>query len=137
MIARAAPRRMHPMEVATPAERLCLSCGLCCDGSLYVSTTLRPEEVAVMTRLGVPVIARGGDHLMPQPCAALVDLACRAYRERPRRCVSYRCKQLVALEVGRRTLGQAQATVALAKTLEGAQREQFLDYHFRHPVPAS
>lgn len=99
-----------------PAERLCLSCGLCCDGSLYVSTAIRAEEVPVMTRLGVPVLKRGDQHLMTQPCAALVDLACRAYRERPRRCASYRCKQLVAL----------------AKSLEGVQREQFLDYHFRH-----
>jgi len=115
-----------------PAERLCLSCGLCCDGSLYVSTAIRAEEVPVMTRLGVPVLTRGDQHLMAQPCAALVDLACRAYRERPRRCASYRCKQLVALEVGRLTLERAQATVALAKSLEGVQREQFLDYHFRH-----
>ena len=110
---------------------MCLSCGLCCDGSLYEIVGLYPDEVPVMTRLGLPIRQHGDDAFMTLGCAALDHTACTIYPERPRRCARFVCNLLAALNVGEVSLSEAHATVTMAKELEGPQREQFLDYHFR------
>jgi hypothetical protein len=92
---------------------------------------LTPSDVPRMTALGLPVLARDDYPAMPQPCAALEGTACRVYAERPMRCISYRCHLLEAYEGGEVDLAEALGVVALAKELEGVQKQQFNGLHFQ------
>ena len=56
--------------------RLCLACGMCCDGSLFGLVRLGAAEVARMTRLGLPVFSPDDHPALKQPCRALNELTC-------------------------------------------------------------
>jgi len=86
-------------------ERLCLACGLCCDGSLFERIEVLPSD---LTRLGhrAPVTAPSppADRL-PQPCEYLgrssssgaSACVCKVYAQRPACCASFRCGLLESL----------------------------------------
>src|SRR5215472_16937799 len=77
-------------------ERLCQSCGLCCDGSLFGRVGLAPGEVEGARRRGLRVVPSGGS--LEQPCAALEASAsgrrrtCSIYDERPQSCRAFACR---------------------------------------------
>lgn len=104
----------------TPGEKLCLACGLCCDGTLFDNVQLqaadRPKH---LKSLGLPVtVSRGKEPIarFPQPCAALCrDLTCRLYADRPTQCRTYECKVYQSLQSGRRTLPTALRLVTNAR----------------------
>ncbi len=78
------------------AEDLCLSCGLCCDGSLYDLVTLEPaDDAGKLKQLGLPVtFSRGKTPVarFPQPCVALCEnRSCRVYADRPTQCRVFEC----------------------------------------------
>ena len=77
----------------TDLARLCQSCGLCCDGSLFGRVGLQPEEVALARKMRLRVVESG--KAFDQPCAALeADEGCRCsiYRERPLACRNFACR---------------------------------------------
>jgi Fe-S-cluster containining protein len=91
--------------VGNPGD-LCLSCGLCCDGTLFDFVKLGPADNGPkLTRLGLPVtLSRGKEPIarFPQPCAALCkDRSCRVYADRPQQCRDYECGVLQDLKADR------------------------------------
>jgi Fe-S-cluster containining protein len=75
--------------------RLCQSCGLCCDGSLFGFVALEPREVEAARKKRLQVV-KGGKGF-EQPCAALEGVVggcrtCRIYPERPLECRSFACR---------------------------------------------
>jgi uncharacterized protein len=76
--------------------RLCRSCGLCCDGSLFGVVDLEPREVAVATSRRLRVLPSA--KAFEQPCAALAssgagdDRDCHIYDDRPRSCRRFTCR---------------------------------------------
>lgn len=92
----------------TPGEQLCLSCGMCCDGTLFDGVQLEAgDSVKELRGLGLPVTvyrARPPVARFPQPCAALcADRTCRIYADRPQQCRKFECgvfKKLKAGEIG-------------------------------------
>jgi uncharacterized protein len=82
-------------------ERLCLSCGLCCNGDIHNWTHLRFQEIAHLRALGIEVIMlpEGGPAFY-QPCALLDDQACTIYAQRPHACRDYECKLYRSLNSG-------------------------------------
>ena len=110
--------------------RLCLACGLCCNGVLFGMVRLTLSEAGRMTALGLPVYSTEDHATMMQPCEALEGCACRVYAERPLRCVSYKCHLLEAYEGGEVGFDEALGVVTLAKELDGVQQEQFVELHF-------
>jgi hypothetical protein len=97
---------------------LCLACGLCCQGTIYVHADLLPEEAARLRRRSLPVVPSpaGGERLaLPASCHARGR--CTIYEERPRICAEYRCDQLRGLEDGSIALDDALERVARAKAL--------------------
>jgi Fe-S-cluster containining protein len=91
-----------------PAEDLCLSCGLCCDGALYDFVKLEPTDDAQKLRiLGLPVkVSRGKAPVasFPQPCVALCEnRSCRVYADRPWQCRDFECGVLKDMKAGRIT----------------------------------
>jgi Fe-S-cluster containining protein len=75
-------------------EALCRSCGLCCDGSLFGSVPVEPDELRGARKKHLHVLQRG--NAFEQPCSALWTLgdgcACSVYSDRPRSCRAFTCR---------------------------------------------
>ena len=95
-----------------PATDLCLSCGMCCDGSLFDFVRLEPkDDAAKLASLGLPVtFSRGKAPVarFPQPCSALCqDRSCRVYADRPKQCRAYECGVFKEVKAGRMAFAEA------------------------------
>lgn len=112
----------------TPAERLCLSCGLCCDGTLFDNVRLGPgDDAGKLQALGLPVKvsrAQAPITFFRQPCAALcANRACRLYTDRPAQCRTYECGVFKAAQMERITWAAAKRQVQRARReAEGIRR---------------
>lgn len=102
------------------AQRLCLSCGLCCSGAFFGRIDLESnEDPSRMVDRGL-LIEQSADNkrfFMRLPCAALENNRCSSYDCRPAICHSYRCRLLKRLDRQGCTLAQAQSAVGQAKEL--------------------
>lgn len=99
---------------------LCLTCGLCCDGTLFSAALLEPGEADA---LGGRIRRNDAGNRLLQRCPALgpqADCKCAVYAERPHACRSFKCTVLLAVERGNMTLAEGQA--ALAEVLDVRDR---------------
>ena len=74
-------------------SRVCLACGLCCDGTLFTTVPLTdsdPNVSGVSTR-------PNGSRFLRQRCACLEGKTCTAYAQRPLACRRFDCLLAVAL----------------------------------------
>ncbi len=106
----------------TPGEKLCLACGLCCDGTLFDGVRLeRGDDAKKLQALGLPVRtprARQPVSRFAQPCAALcADRTCRLYVDRPRQCRTFECRVFKDLKAGRTDLPAALRLVTKSRRL--------------------
>ncbi len=97
------------------SESLCVSCGLCCDGTLFSFVPITTSELPWAERLRLPMMPRHQAFLLRCPC--LDGTRCGEYLERPGSCRTYRCKLLKRLDAGETTLEDALAKVATTKAL--------------------
>jgi hypothetical protein len=104
-------------------SEICLSCGLCCDGTLFQFAALEPDEAPRAERRRLRVHQLGdGTKVVLQPCAAHQG-ACAIYDERPLTCTRYRCSTLDAVESGAMPEGEARALLDRTKALARSVRE--------------
>jgi uncharacterized protein len=101
-------------------EKLCLACGLCCDGTLFDNVRLGPgDEAKKLKALGLPVTvsrARPPVTFFRQPCAALcADRTCRLYADRPGQCRTFECGVFKDAQAGRITFSAALRRVKQAR----------------------
>ena len=114
----------------SPAERLCLACGMCCNGVLFKDVKLQPCDDAVkLQTLGLPLRSGRGaasDISSPQaalrnlkftqPCAALcADNRCRIYADRPARCRQFECALLKAALASKVEVEAALRTIRITR----------------------
>jgi Fe-S-cluster containining protein len=99
------------------AQRLCLVCGLCCDGALFKDVELRSgDEAARLSQLGMSLEVRRGQTRLTQPCAALgADCRCGIYADRPAHCREFECALLQAVNRGRMQSTEARRCIRLAR----------------------
>ena len=97
---------------ADPASALCLSCGLCCDGGLFVWVSLNDSDRERLRSNGLYAPER-----LPHPCPNYSTPACTIYAIRPRQCREYRCGVLKALGDGELDEKVAHGLVAEALTM--------------------
>lgn len=93
----------RPPTTSSPAaQSLCLSCGLCCDGTLFGSVELQlADDAESLRELGLKISTRGKPRF-PQPCSALgSDGCCHVYKERPQLCRAFECALLQSVQRGR------------------------------------
>lgn len=127
----------HPLKAnqqAKPATQtnLCLSCGLCCDGSIFADVKLLPNESADrLLSLGLPLrpqipparkvpVSSVKRWRFTQPCAALEHCSCRIYASRPQYCREFECLLLKKLVSGDIDHAQAERLVRLARRRIGS-----------------
>jgi Fe-S-cluster containining protein len=83
------------------AARLCASCGICCDGSLFGRVDLETDAIETARKKKLRVVA--GGRAFEQPCSAHAgahgaERACAIYDERPRACRKFVCRLLARHE---------------------------------------
>jgi Fe-S-cluster containining protein len=110
------------------ASRLCLACGMCCNGTVYDDARLEAEEVPAAAAAGFSTCqpATGGVGFA-LPCHYLDGKACTIYEQwRPDVCSSYfcslqeraasgECTEAEALELIATTLGLRQRVVSVMR----------------------
>lgn len=80
------------------AARLCLDCGLCCNGVLFDLVMLQPGDHAkALSARGLKI--KKGDRFN-QPCTALCGVLCGIYEHRPVRCRTFVCRQFQLVAAG-------------------------------------
>ena len=101
-------------------EKLCLACGLCCDGTLFDNVQLGPgDDAKKIKALGLPVtVSRGRTPVtfFRQPCPALcADRTCQVYADRPGQCRAFECGVFKDAHAGRITFAAALRLVKQAR----------------------
>ena len=80
------------------AARLCLDCGLCCDGTLFDQVELQPGDLPKALSARGLKIKKG--KWFNQPCAGLCGTLCQLYQHRPTRCRQFQCGQYRGVAAG-------------------------------------
>lgn len=78
------------------STNLCLSCGLCCDGTVLGFVQLGREELPAFREL-MDIENTKGEGFFLQPCKKYCD-GCKIYTNRPKQCASFQCGLLKSLE---------------------------------------
>jgi len=94
---------------------------MCCDGTLFHSVILQPNDSATsLSSLGLVLKRKKGVHSFRQPCTAHQNNQCGIYENRPQRCRLFHCQQLLQVSSG--TLSQTQALETIRSTREKIKR---------------
>jgi Fe-S-cluster containining protein len=117
------------------ATRLCGACGLCCNGVMFHTVRLQPNDAPPkLAALGLKLKRRKRQDLLLQPCPAYQDGRCSIYTQRPERCRLFECKQLQRVKTGEITEAMALEKIrevqrlaaqldALSRRADGTQRK--------------
>lgn len=100
----------EPLDLAS---QLCVSCGLCCDGTIYSMAPFMEgdtDEQKSWFADNPPTPGMGEG--WGQPCHFLCGATCGIYEKRLGTCRTYRCRTLLALDASEVSLAEAQARVA-------------------------
>lgn len=95
------------------AEKLCLSCGLCCNGVIFADVRLqRGDDSAKLRELG---ILKGHAKKFAQPCAMHDGCRCAIYADRPHYCRQFECLLLKSAQEGRVSESEALRIIKAAR----------------------
>lgn len=85
----------HPITDSISSD-LCLSCGLCCDGTVIGYVQLTQDEMPALKKI-MEVEDMVGNGFFLQPCSSHCN-GCSVYAARPKQCASYKCDLLKSVE---------------------------------------
>jgi uncharacterized protein len=109
-------------------DRLCLSCGLCCDGTLFKSVGIeKDDDIEGCKARGIDFRLSENLSMFFQPCAAHKNGCCKIYSYRPIACQKYKCAVLLAFELGRETFASCQNKIRIAQDTKAQIRVASLD----------
>lgn len=104
------------------SSNICLSCGLCCDGTLIGFVQLEQKEVPALSK--IMNIEKGSkESIFLHSCEKFCD-GCTIYASRPKNCIKFKCGLLKSLEAKTTTFDAAIDTIELAKKKRSAIEEQ-------------
>ncbi|WP_210465768.1 YkgJ family cysteine cluster protein [Rufibacter roseolus] len=78
------------------STNICLSCGLCCDGTVIGFVQVGCEELPLLRDV-IDIENTNGDGFFLQPCKKYCD-GCTIYSRRPKQCASFECGILKSIE---------------------------------------
>ncbi|MCB1211333.1 MAG: YkgJ family cysteine cluster protein [Verrucomicrobiales bacterium] len=105
-------------EFAAAASRLCLACGMCCNGVLFQIVRLQPgDSVALLEARGLKLRRKKRAPYFDQPCAMLEGCRCTLYSDRPSRCRAFECQQIQRLGLGETSEVEAMAAIVAVRQL--------------------
>lgn len=98
------------------SQKLCVTCGLCCNGVIFRDVELREtDDLERLRSLGLPVKKAGKKIRYTQPCAALDCSLCKIYTDRPSYCREFECALLKSTVAGNTT---PEAALKVIKTTQ-------------------
>ena len=118
---------------------ICLSCGLCCDGTLIGFVQLESEELSPVRKL-MEIEQTGENGMFFLPCNELSCNGCNIYSQRPKACRNFECRVLKSVEKKELTFDKAtevidvvkQKKIAIEKQVATLQIElQSKSFHFK------
>lgn len=95
------------------SSKLCLSCGLCCDGTLIGFVHLDSEELPKVKKV-MDIKEVSGHGFFLHPCDKYCD-GCGIYADRPKACASFSCGLLKSREQKELSFNSAAETIGLVK----------------------
>src|SRR5436190_3387567 len=102
----------------TAQQSLCLSCGLCCDGTIFGRVQLKADDILGPLKSGlIQIELKGTKTFFRQPCSAYRESCCQIYEDRPTNCRDYRCELLKKYEAQVVTWEDAQEKIRRARKL--------------------
>lgn len=81
----------------TDPSNICLSCGLCCNGTLIGFVHLDGDELSSVSEF-MEIVKEGNQGFFLQPCDKLGPGGCSIYSNRPKQCSKFNCGLLNAVE---------------------------------------
>jgi Fe-S-cluster containining protein len=105
-------------DLISKGVELCLSCGICCKGTLHDRAHLEPDETELVSQLGLTLYQNNVDYgAFDLPCPCFKDGKCSVYAQRPRKCGNFQCKLLKGYLQGLISFGESTELVKKAKSL--------------------
>lgn len=104
------------------SSNICLSCGMCCDGTLIGFVQLDQKEVPALRAI-MEIEEENNENIFFQPCDKYCN-GCTIYAERPESCVKFKCGLLENLEQKKLTFDSAINIIELAREKRYAIEEQ-------------
>lgn len=98
------------------SSSICLSCGLCCDGTLIGFVHLEREEVPRVREI-MPIEEAGGQGFFVHPCSQLCGTSCQVYEHRPKQCAAFQCGLLKKVSAGEQSKSSAISSIEAVKVL--------------------
>lgn len=121
-------------ELDDAASKLCLSCGLCCDGTLFSYVPVRNiDNLQRLQAAGIKVIGHGEQSKFEQPCSAYSEQCCRLYDDRPANCRKFRCKLLIECYQQKKSWLEAEQKIKQAYSLRRKLLEALLNTGLASP----
>jgi Fe-S-cluster containining protein len=104
---------------------------MCCDGVLFHSVELQQEDSPrQLSSLGLKLRKKKGVTFFLQPCLAHREeggsCSCSIYEERPSRCRTFQCRQILAVGSGDASEAEARKMIDTAKAMV-SDVEQLID----------
>lgn len=78
------------------SSNICLSCGLCCDGTVIGFVQVDKDELPALREIKI-LEEDEGKGIFLQPCEKFCD-ACTIYDQRPKQCAIFKCGLLTSVE---------------------------------------
>ncbi len=102
---------------------ICLSCGLCCDGTLIGFVQLESEELSPVRKL-MEIEETGENGMFFLPCNELGCNGCNIYSQRPKACRNFECGVLKSVEKKELTFDKATEVIEVVKLKKIAIEKQ-------------
>jgi hypothetical protein len=96
---------------------ICQHCGLCCDGTLFITAGLEESELDWAQAHSITTFEEKGKYHLRQPCRCFGAEGCSTYGDRAAICRTFKCHLLRRLEAGEVSEEFAQASISQAKAL--------------------
>lgn len=87
---------MKTVKNMNESTNICLSCGICCDGTLIGFVQLDQKEIPEIRAI-MDIEEENGQGLFLHPCKKYCD-GCMVYSRRPKQCASFECGLLKSVE---------------------------------------
>jgi uncharacterized protein len=111
------------MSDTADESSICIGCGLCCDGTLYATATVRSQDVSSVIAAGLIIEKDEEREFFRQPCPRFSCGSCTVYEIRPKVCKGYRCSLLEKVEAGEISTPLAREVIEKALELRVAVRK--------------
>lgn len=122
------------MNSQSVASKLCLSCGMCCDGTLIGHVQVDTNEVAALKELML-LEEEEDKAFFLQPCNKYCK-SCTIYADRPKQCAAFSCGLLHAIEAQSLTFEAALAAIELVNDKKTSIEKSLTSLDFRLQSPS-